>query len=64
MHWPIYAKNKFAYTMGLFYSSSEGFLVINIQNVCGKAILKSLIPILVGVTYDGIICSMNDPYRV
>ena len=42
--------------MGLVYPSSEGFLMIRIQNVCGKAILMCLIPILVEVLYDGIIC--------
>ena len=31
--------------------------MISIQNVCGKAILICLILILVGVIYDGIICS-------
>ena len=43
--------------MVLFYPSSEGFLMMHIQNVCGKAILRCLIPILVDVIYDGIICS-------
>ena len=43
--------------MGLFYPSYEGILMICIQNVCKKAILMCLIPILVGVIYDGIICS-------
>ena len=33
----------------IFYPSSEGFLMILIQNVCGKAILLCLIPILVGL---------------
>ena len=42
---------------GVFYPSSEGFLMIPIQNACGKAILMCLIPILVEVIYDGIICS-------
>ena len=42
--------------MGLFYPSSEGFLMIHIQNVCGKALLICLIPISIGVIYDGIIC--------
>ena len=28
---------------------------MHIQNVCGKAILMSLIPILVGALYDGVI---------
>ena len=41
----------------IFYPSSEGFLMIRIQNVCEKAVLMCLIPILVGVIYDGIICS-------
>ena len=36
----------------LFYPSTEGYLRIRIQNVCGE----SLIPILVGVIYDDIIC--------
>ena len=40
--------------MGLFYSSAEGFLMVRIQNVCGKAII---IPILVGIIYDCINCS-------
>ena len=35
--------------MGLFYPSSEGFLMICIQNVSENAILMCLIPILVGV---------------
>ena len=43
--------------------SEEEFLMIRIQNVCGKAILIGLFPILVGVTYDGIICSKT-PLRV
>ena len=30
------------------YPSSDGFLMIRIQNVCEKAILTCLIPILVG----------------
>ena len=43
--------------MGLFYPSSEGFLMIHKQNVCGKAILICLIPISIRAIYDGIICS-------
>ena len=45
----------FAYTfeppenMGSLHSISEGFLVIHIQTVYGKAILMCLIPILVGL---------------
>ena len=35
--------------------------MIHIQNVCGKSIL-CLIPILVGVIYDGIICSLT-PFK-
>ena len=31
--------------------------MIRIQSLCGKAILMCLIPILVGVIYDGFICS-------
>ena len=31
--------------------------MIRIQNVSGNAILMRLIPMLVGVIYDGIICS-------
>ena len=41
--------------------SSEGFLIMLIQNVRGKAIL-CLIPILVGVIYDGIIYSKT-PFK-
>ena len=41
--------------MGLFYPSSEGFLMIRIQNVRGKAIVYVKFPILVGAIYDGII---------
>ena len=45
----------------IFYPSSEGFLMIRIQNVSRrkKTILICLIPILVGVipVNDGIICS-------
>ena len=37
-------------------SSSEGFLMIRIQNVCGKAILKSNSK-FGRVIYDVIICS-------
>ena len=42
--------------MGLFSPNAEGFMMIGIQHVCGKASLMCLIPILVGVIYDGIIC--------
>ena len=43
----------------IFYPISEGFLIICRQNVCRKAILMCLIPILVEVVhvYGGIICS-------
>ena len=34
--------------MGLFYPSSEGYLMVRIQNVCEKTIIICLIPILVG----------------
>ena len=40
-------KNAFAYTFGLFYSISEGFVKIRIQNVCGKANIICQIPISV-----------------
>ena len=33
----------------LYHPIYEGFLIIRIQNVCEKAILMCLIPILVGV---------------
>ena len=36
--------------------------MIRIQNVSGKAILMCLIPILVGVIFDGIICSKT-PFK-
>ena len=32
--------------------------MIRIQNMCGRAIIMCIIPSLVGVIYDGIICSM------
>ena len=56
----IYAKTRLRtlLNMGFFYPSSEGFLMICIQNMCGTPIQVRLIPILVGVIYDGIICSM------
>ena len=43
----VYAKTRLRtlLNMGFFYPSSEGFLMICIQNVCGKAILVRLIPI-------------------
>ena len=44
----------------IFYPSSGGFLIIH--SVCGKAILMCLIPILVGIMYDGIICSKT-PFK-
>ena len=53
--WLLYTQNAFAYTFEpkiwdlVFYLSSEGLLMIRIQNVCGKAILMCLIPISVGV---------------
>ena len=61
----IYAKThlRTLLSMCFFYPSSEGFLMICIQNMCGKAILVRLIPILVGVIYDGIICSKT-PFKV
>ena len=42
--------------VGWFYSISEGFLIIRIQNVWEKATLMCLIPILLGVVYGGSIC--------
>ena len=53
--------------MGLIYPISVGFLMIRIQNMCGKAILMRLmclIPILVGLVhvYGGFICSTT-PFK-
>ena len=48
--------------MGLVYPCSDGFLMIRIQNMCGKAILMCLVPILVGFIYDSIICSKT-PFK-
>ena len=42
--------------MGLFYPSSEGFLMIHIQNMCRKTILMCLNSNL-GWGYDAIISS-------
>ena len=55
-------KNAFAYTfepekLGNSVSVLKVFLIIRIQNVCGKAILMCQIPIMIGVIYDGNICS-------
>ena len=41
----------------IFYPTSAGFLIVRIQNVCGKAILMCLIPTLVGAIYNDIICT-------
>ena len=38
--------------MWLVYPSSEGFMIIRMQNVCGKTILICVIPILVEVICD------------
>ena len=43
--------------MGLVNPSYDGFFYM-----CGKAILMCLIPILEGVSYDGIICSKT-PFK-
>ena len=54
-------KSAFAYTfepkLWVYSISSKDFLIVRIQNVCGKAVLICLIPLLAGVVYDGNICS-------
>ena len=47
--------------MRLFNPSSEGFMMIRIQNVCGKAIL---IPSLIWVFYTMMASSAQRPLRV
>ena len=47
----------------LLYPSSEGFLMIRIQNVSGKAVLMCLIPILVGL-YLMALSALRPPLRV
>ena len=48
--------------MRVFCPVSEGFLVIHLQKVCGNEIQMCLIPNLVGVIYDGSICSKT-PFK-
>ena len=49
----IYAKTHLRIDLnrnyGIIYPSSESFLVIRIQKVCGKTILMCIIPIFVGL---------------
>ena len=53
MHLQTHLNQKYE----LFYPSLEGFVMIRIQNVFGKAILMRLNLILVRIIYDAIICS-------
>ena len=53
----LYAKTHLRKNLNRLSQFQRFLWVIPIQYVCGKAILMCLIPILVGVVYNGIICS-------
>ena len=50
--------------MGVFYPGSEALLMIRIQNMCEKASLICLIPILVGILYMMALSALRPPLRV